>query len=109
MQRKALEKHTQRFHKGQPTRETGTTSLFEFAQHTRKKRRIEEPIPNNTNTDSETTQPGTNSDTVSIFSSIATTFTNTVNALVGVLSSLKTIDSSLSNSADRLEKIRRFQ
>ena len=42
MQFKALEKHTIRRHSGQPAREKGTVSLFEFQQHTQKKRRTDE-------------------------------------------------------------------
>ena len=38
MQFKALEKHTIRRHSGQPAREKGTVSLFEFQQHTQKRR-----------------------------------------------------------------------
>ena len=54
MQRKALEKHTNRFHKGEPVRESGTTSLFEFSQHKNKKRRIQPPTPDPVDTSSET-------------------------------------------------------
>ena len=53
MQRKALAKHITRFHNGQPVREKGTTSLFEFSQHTQKRRRIE---PDNSR-ETKTTAP----------------------------------------------------
>ena len=42
MQFKALAKHTIRRHSGQPPREKGTVSLFEFQRHTQKKRRTDE-------------------------------------------------------------------
>ena len=42
MQFKALAQPTIRRHSGQPVREKGTVSLFEFQQHTQKKQRTDE-------------------------------------------------------------------
>ena len=105
MQRKALAKHMTRFHNGQPVREKGTTSLFEFSQHTLKRRRIEPENSRETKTKTTAPSPEAKPDSTSILSSISTTFMNAVNALGTLVSSLRNIASSLSNSATQLEKL----
>ena len=73
MQFKALEKHTIRRHSGQPAREKGTVSLFEFQRHTQKKRRTDEKT-------SKESGPSSN-EQPSIISSIASPVIYAVNAL----------------------------
>ena len=81
MQFKALEKHTIRRHSGQPAREKGTVSLFEFQQHTQKKRWTDEKT-------SKESGPSSNEQPSNI-SSIASPVINAVNALGNLITSLK--------------------
>ena len=83
MQFKALEKHTIRRHSGQPAREKGPVSLFEFQQLTQKKRRTDEKTSKESGLFSNE-QP-------SIISSIASRVINAVNALGKLITSLRGI------------------
>ena len=97
MQFKALAKHTIRRHSGQHAREKGTVSLFEFQRHTQKKRRTDEKK-------SKESGPSSN-EQPSIISFIASPVISAVNALGNLITSLRGIVTSLSKSADRLEKL----